>query len=201
MPSTTTASPPCSHACSSQDLLHGPDQFVPIFSGCDVVFHTASPVVSSHRAAEMTEDDFVRPARDGTHNVMAACHVAGVKSVVVTSSTATVFGDKPPGSTYTPDDWLDVETLRAKRQFYAVSKVLAEKKAYAFQEKLGAECTFRLATVLPCMVGGPSESRRVSAWRLPVPLERSWWEGCRPLRMPPTRPLSLPPRVQCSRPS
>ena len=55
--------------------------------GCETVLHTASPFYS-HGGSE---DALVRPAVDGTRNVLLACVAHGVKEVVLTASTANVY--------------------------------------------------------------------------------------------------------------
>lgn len=60
--------------------------------GVEVVFHVASP----HRNWAKDPDEIVRPAVEGTRNVLDAARAAGVRRVVVTSSGAAVgFTDNP----------------------------------------------------------------------------------------------------------
>ena len=76
------------------DLLDA-DSIAKAVSGSTYVVHTASPVVFNPK----TDDDVIKPAVDGTHAVMKACTVSGVKRCVVTSSMAAVVAmaasDKP----------------------------------------------------------------------------------------------------------
>ncbi|KAJ0037736.1 hypothetical protein Pint_23949 [Pistacia integerrima] len=63
-------------------------------SGCEGVFHTASPVIIS---AKDPQAELIDPAVKGTLNVLRSClKVQSVKRVVVTSSIASVlFNGKP----------------------------------------------------------------------------------------------------------
>lgn len=139
------------------DLLDGPEVFKPIVAGSDVVFHTASPFFTYAKATELGEEFFVKPAVDGTLNVLNACQEAGIKSVVVTSSTAAVGGPRPAGHVYTEADWNDPDSLRSRKIWYVLSKTIAEQAAWDYVKSLGAACTFRLATMNPCMVAVSDE--------------------------------------------
>ena len=57
-------------------------------AGCEAVLHTASPFTSDKT---MTEDDFCKPAIQGTLNVLGSLKRNGVKICVITSSTAAVY--------------------------------------------------------------------------------------------------------------
>jgi nucleoside-diphosphate-sugar epimerase len=56
-------------------------------TGCDYVLHVASPL-SQH--VPKNEDEMIVPARDGTLRVLRAARDAGVKRVVLTSSSAAI---------------------------------------------------------------------------------------------------------------
>ena len=126
--------------------------------GCQVVFHTASPFTSNF---EDPERDLVDPAVLGTKNVLGeATRVASVTRVVVTSSCAAIFGDSQDlldakGPRFTEADWNTTSSL--DHQPYSYSKVLAERAAWEIAE--GQE-QFRLVTVNPSLVLGPSLNRR-----------------------------------------
>lgn len=88
------------------DLLKA-GSFDEAVAGCDTVIHTASPFFNGS-----DPDQLVKPAVEGTTNVLAACKKAGVKVFVCTSSTAAVFGKKggvPEGHIFTEDDWADAD--------------------------------------------------------------------------------------------
>jgi len=87
------------------------------------VHHTASPFPV---AVSKNENDLIRPAVEGTLNVLKACAANNVKKVVLTSSCAAIlsYGTKNKVH-YTEDDWCDITTVPA----YQKSKTLAEQAA------------------------------------------------------------------------
>ena len=124
--------------------------------GCKYVFHLASPFPSG---APKHADDVIRPAVDGTINVLTACADSGsVKKVVLTSSIAAIscgFIGHPKqkqGHVYTEEDWSPPEGCPP----YERSKTLAEKAAWDFVKELPEEKKFEMAVVNPGMVIGPA---------------------------------------------
>jgi dihydroflavonol-4-reductase len=117
--------------------------------GCEYVMHVASPM----SPADIRGAEAVAVARDGALRVLRASAKAGVRRVVMTSSSATV---RPaPGDTHVDETtWTAVEpVIDNPFQIYAQSKVLAERAAWDFVEPLGG--AMELATVLPVMIQGP----------------------------------------------
>ena len=57
-------------------------------TGCDYVIHVASPIPA---AAPKTEDELIRPARDGVLRVLRAARDAKVRRVVLTSSCGAIY--------------------------------------------------------------------------------------------------------------
>ena len=115
--------------------------------GCEYVLHVASPFPPS---APKDPDELIVPAREGTRRVLRAAIKAGVRRVVVTSSSATVAdAPEPRPNPITEDVWTDLSHARP----YVQSKVLAERAAWDFMADQGA--TDRLATVLPSAILGP----------------------------------------------
>ena len=99
------------------------------------------------------EDDLLKPAVNGTLNVLKACVDTRVKRVVVTSSEAAVMGALVKNDyTYSEKDWGDSNTAYT----YVKSKTLAEKAAWDFVEekKKKNESCFELAVVNPSLVFG-----------------------------------------------
>jgi dihydroflavonol-4-reductase len=122
--------------------------------GCDYVLHVASPFPAS---APKDPDELIVPARDGTLRVLRAALKAGVRRVVVTSSSATVAdAPEPRPWPLTEAVWTDVARARP----YVQSKVLAEQAAWDFMLDQGA--SERLATVLPSAMIGPVLSSDLS---------------------------------------
>jgi dihydroflavonol-4-reductase len=98
-------------------------------SGATHVLHTASPFPIQQPD---NPDDVIRPAVDGTLRVLKAATAAGVKRVVVTSSTVAIFygPDQPASHAYSEADFTD--DTRADITPYIRSKTLAEKAAWQF---------------------------------------------------------------------
>lgn len=115
------------------------------FAGSSGVIHTASPFPAS---VPKSEDDLIRPAREGTMRVLDAARKAGVRRVVLTSSIAAViYGNGR--SPFTEQDWTDSDGPLTTA--YYKSKTLAERAAWDFARETGLE----LAVVNPGMILGP----------------------------------------------
>jgi nucleoside-diphosphate-sugar epimerase len=117
-------------------------------AGCDYVLHVASPM--GNRAGD-DPGALIEPAREGALRVLRAAVRAGVKRVVLTSSTA---ASSPPLTD--PDSendervWTDPDTAGSP---YRQSKVLAERAAWDFMARDGGAT--ELTTVLPTAILGP----------------------------------------------
>ncbi|OAY76256.1 Cinnamoyl-CoA reductase 2 [Ananas comosus] len=123
-------------------------------AGCQGVFHVASPVPAS-------KEEVVKPAVDGTLNVLKACAEAKVRRAVVVSSRAAVRVNPswPKGKVMDENCWSDKEYCRNIEYWYALSKTLAESEALDFGEKNGLD----VVTVCPCLVIGPMLQSTVNA--------------------------------------
>ena len=130
--------------------LNSDTGWVQAVAGADYVLHVASPVPATR---PKSDDEVVRPARDGTLRVLKASRDAGVKRVVITSSAAAIFYGRPPRATpFTEADWTD-ETNLADTSAYERSKTIAERAAWAWLKAEGG--ALELATVNPVLVVGP----------------------------------------------
>jgi dihydroflavonol-4-reductase len=119
-------------------------------AGANYVMHVASPVPA---VAPKTDDELVRPARDGTLRVLKASRDAGVKRVVMTSSVAAIaYGRGNRQEPFTEADWTD-ETNRTDSGPYDRSKTIAERAAWAWIKAEGQ--ALELATINPSFVLGP----------------------------------------------
>lgn len=120
-------------------------------AGSDIVVHTASPFPI---AQPDDPDDVIRPARDGTLRVLKAATRAGVKRVVLTSSTVAVLYGRglPQDHVYSEADFTD-ET-RADLTPYIKSKAIAEKRAWDFVKSNPTGPA--LAVICPGFVQGPA---------------------------------------------
>ncbi|RNA23968.1 NADPH-dependent aldehyde reductase ARI1-like isoform X1, partial [Brachionus plicatilis] len=133
------------------DLLKA-DSWPEACKGVDIVLHVASPFPSE--TPQDPENNLLKPAIEGTKNVLSAAHAANVSRVVVTSSCAAVYNFTAKNTTFSEKDWNDPENAMP----YTKSKILAEKFAWDFVEekkKKGEKC-FELAVINPCFVLGPS---------------------------------------------
>jgi len=113
--------------------------------GCTYVLHVASPF---QLAEPKDENELITPAVEGTLRVIRAAQSAGVRRLVLTSSTVAMITGKPSGR-YGPDAWTDPS---ANVGAYAKSKTLAERAAW----DAVASGEMELTVVNPGAVFGPS---------------------------------------------
>jgi len=130
--------------------LRGDEGWTAAVAGCEYVLHVASPFPA---AQPKDPDDLIIPARDGTLRVLRTAFDAGVRRVVVTSSSAAVRnpGAPAPSRPLTEADWTDPGN--PKLSPYAKSKTIAEESAWDYAGEAGA--TDRLAVVNPGAIIGP----------------------------------------------
>jgi len=118
--------------------------------GCTHVLHVASPFVLEE---PKDENEMIAPAVKGTQRVIAAAQRAGVKRLVLTSSTFSIIAGKETGR-YGPDDWSDTD---ANIGAYAKSKTLAERAAWKAVEGGKME----MSVINPGAVFGPSLGAKI----------------------------------------
>lgn len=134
-------------------------------SGCDYVLHVASPFPSGE---PKHEDELIIPAREGTLRVLRAAHRAGVKRLVLTSSTTAInAGHNEDGKTYDESDWSNVNGRIAA---YPKSKTLAEKAAWEFVNQ--PDVTLEMAVINPSVVLGPVLDARQTSTSAEVVLKQ-----------------------------
>jgi nucleoside-diphosphate-sugar epimerase len=127
--------------------------------GCELVIHTASPFFITR--SKNPEEELIRPAKEGTRNVLeTAKRTPTVKRVVLTSSNAAIYGDNAdiklaPGRIFTEKEWNI--TSRADHQPYSYSKMIAEKEAWGIVKE---QDQWDLVTINPGWILGPSISKR-----------------------------------------
>lgn len=132
-----------------------PGSFAEAMQGCAVVFHTASPFISTFSDPQK---DLVDPAVNGTRTVLeSASATPSVKRVVVTSSCAAMFGSlddvaNSPGGMLGESSWNETSSLTDGP--YRYSKTLAEKAAWEMAE----DAAWKLVTVNPALIVGPGLS-------------------------------------------
>ena len=127
-------------------------------AGCDGVLHVASPLPSNN---PKDDDELIRPARDGALRVLNAARDAGVRRVVMTSSTAAIaYGHGSRSQPWTEADWSDATNL-SDTSAYERSKIIAERAAWDWHAREGG--ALELVTVCPGAVIGPVLGRDFSA--------------------------------------
>ena len=126
---------------------------------CELVIHTASPFFIT--GIKNSEEELIRPAKEGTRNVLeSAKRNPTVKRVVLTSSVVAIYGDNAdialaPGGIFTEKEWNI--TSNAEHQPYPYSKTIAEKEAWAIAKE---QDQWDLLTINPGWILGPSLSKR-----------------------------------------
>lgn len=123
---------------------------------CDFVLHVASPFVI---AEPKDENEMIKPAVEGTIRALKAAKKAGIKKVVLTSSTVAMAGDKKKNH-LTQASWTNPET--DKITAYMKSKTLAEKAAWDFYNNQDAENKMELTVVNPGPIYGPTLTGNLS---------------------------------------
>ncbi|MBN2045572.1 MAG: aldehyde reductase [Anaerolineales bacterium] len=125
------------------------------FTGCRYVLHLASPFPL---LSPENENELIRPAVEGTRQVLEAALRNQVQRVVMTSSTAAVsYGHQDQDRVFTHKDWSD---LNGSIEPYQKSKTLAEKTAWEFIRSLPEGYFMELAVVNPGYVLGPVINHR-----------------------------------------
>lgn len=117
--------------------------------GVDVLMHTASPFPLDQ---PKNEDDLIRPAVDGAMRALRAAHAAGVKRVILTSSTAAISGSALPAGDISFDETNWTDPTDPDTGAYVRSKTLAEQAAWNFVSKDAPD--MHLTTINPGFVLG-----------------------------------------------
>ncbi len=118
--------------------------------GCEYVLHVASPFVI---AEPKDENEIIKPAVDGSLRALNAAKKAGIKKVVLTSSTVAMAGDKKKNH-LTQESWTDAKTDKVSA--YMKSKTLAERAAWDFYNNQTAGNKMELTVVNPGPIYGPT---------------------------------------------
>ena len=121
--------------------------------GCEFVLHVASPFINIE---PKDENEYIRPAVDGTMRALKAAKKAGVKRVVLTSSMVSMLEDANKSINIDYDSWTNVKAKNVSA--YAKSKTLAERSAWDFVKNQNKENPMELSVVNPGPVFGPSLS-------------------------------------------
>ena len=152
---------PGSLALYQADLLD-PAGFDRAMAGCQVVFHTASPLILRGVGDPMR--DLIEPATSGTRNVLeTANRCPSVRRVVLTSSVAAIYGDAvdmagTDEGCFDESHWN--ETSNERHQPYSYSKTRAERLAW---EIAGNQDRWDLVVVNPGLVIGRALSAHANS--------------------------------------
>ncbi|KAJ5500466.1 NAD-dependent epimerase/dehydratase [Penicillium expansum] len=130
--------------------------------GVHGVIHTATPFKLFF---ENNERDLLRPAIDGTCNVLDSVskHAPQVKRVVINSSFAAMMDITKgnwPDHVYSAADWnpmpyeVDAASDAYRAVSYSTAKALAERAAWDFVQEVKPQ--FDIATIMPPMIYGPN---------------------------------------------
>jgi nucleoside-diphosphate-sugar epimerase len=126
--------------------------------GCTHVLHVASPLPTT---TPKSDDDLIRPARDGALRVLRAARDAGVERVVLTSSTAAITYGLDRSAREPMDETRWTDPAHPDTSAYIRSKTLAERAAWQFMATEGG--AMELATINPGAVLGPVLGSNFSA--------------------------------------
>jgi len=119
--------------------------------GCDYVLHVASPFVVK---VPKDENELIKPAVEGTLRALKAAKKAGVKRIVLTSSTVSMHGGKTGLIKINQDSWTNLNAKNVTAYFK--SKTLAEKSAWEFINNQTDENKLELVVVNPGPIYGPT---------------------------------------------
>lgn len=108
------------------DLLNR-ESWESALNGVDSVIHVASPIPPG---VPKDENDIIKPAVEGTKNIIEACLKNKIKRLVFTSSCLTVIV-RTDGKIANEDDWSEEQLLH----HYPKSKYLAEKLFWDYASK------------------------------------------------------------------
>ena len=153
------------------DVLDPPEVLAGSMRGCDLLFHVATPFAYSG----IDQGDLERTATVGTRNALTAAAKAGVRRVVVTSSSV-VFGSSAEPS-------LRDETSVAGTEFVEPGYVRAKVKQAELALTDGATLGLEVVLVCPTMsLGYPTTtlgpSNAIVVAYLSDPLRMTYPGGC-----------------------
>ena len=100
------------------------------------------------------ENELIKPAVDGTLRALKAAKNAGVKRVVLTSSTAAMQGGQSGVINIYQDSWTNVDANNVTAYFK--SKTLAEKCAWDFIKNQTGHSKLELVVINPGPIYGPT---------------------------------------------
>lgn len=145
-----------------QANLLEPGSFDEATKDCELIIHTASPFSITN--VNNPEQELIRPAKEGTINVLESVNRSSTaKRVVLTSSVVSIYGDNvdiktAPGGIFNENEWN--QTSSPDHRPYPYSKTVAEKEAWKIA---GEQEQWDLVVINPGWILGPSLSKRVDS--------------------------------------
>ena len=132
--------------------LNRDDGWAAAMEGIDSLIHTASPfpLIQPKNA-----QDLIRPAVEGALRALRTARAAGIKRVVMTSSSVAVMVGNHLDRPADERDWSDLSAPDASA--YVKSKTLAERAAWDFVANTAPEMA--LTVINPVLVLGPPLDR------------------------------------------
>lgn len=143
--------------------LNDSSTFKPALSGCDALIHTATPIFRGDdgrrifTSVEEAEEKQLKPAVKGTEDLLRVAADSGICKVVLTSSGLAMVLSRVRPPILSESYWTDTDEARANitkqpLAAYGLAKTLQESVAW----ELSAELGFRLVSINPVLVIGPS---------------------------------------------
>jgi len=133
----------------SANLVGEPGRFDECVSGCEAVFHTATPVGLGNSASGKT--DIYEAAMASTQELLSAVTKAGTVKTFVLTSSMSACAPQPEPAVKTEEHWSDAEAQEAKGNWYGCAKTRQEKLV---EETLSGSGV-RYVAILPTGVFGP----------------------------------------------
>ena len=138
------------------DLLSD-DGWDDAIKGCEFLMHVASPFINIE---PKDENEYIRPAVDGTIRALNAAKSAGIKRVVLTSSMVSMLENADKSINVDAESWTNVKAKNVSA--YSKSKTLAERAAWEFISGQTDDKPMELSVVNPGPVFGPTLSGDLS---------------------------------------
>lgn len=132
--------------------LSDKDIWYELTQGVDFIQHVASPFPST---LPKNEDELIRPAKDGTLNILRAAARNNVKRVILTSGLCSIaygIDEWDDNKVFNENDWTNINSDKDITPYYK-SKTIAERAAWDYMKSNLTD--LELVTVCPGAILGP----------------------------------------------